>query len=260
MPRTPIRILASVSLLALVSACTQTPVQVVNKGKESYAQRDAFMRVASTRSLSAPEMTMDDVKVAEKEIPPSYAATTTQAAAVDNIAIKELEPVTAVNSKSLPEPQARPVAENAIAEKTVAAVEPVGAAPKNFIWPVNGKVLSGFGPKAGGAYNDGINIAAREGEPIVAAAEGEVVYSGNELRDYGNMVIVRHTGGIMTAYAHAGRVLVSKGEHVTQGMAIATVGKTGSVDQAQVHFGIRKNKEPVDPMGYLAPSKFAAAE
>lgn len=256
MRHTSIKILASVSLLALMSACAQAPAQVVMKGHESYAQRDAFMRVASTRSTSAPEMTLEDVNVANAEVPTSYATTTVQTASLDNIAIKELEPVTAVNSAPvqqaaiLPEPQAREVASTAPA---------MASSSHGYIWPVKGKVISKFGPIPGGAYNDGINIAAREGEPIVAAADGEVVYSGNELRDYGNMVIVRHEGGIMTAYAHAGRVMVSKGDNVKQGATIATVGKTGSVDQAQVHFGIRKNKEPVDPMGYLSSNNFASA-
>ena len=95
------------------------------------------------------------------------------------------------------------------------------------------------------------NIAATQGEPIVAAADGQVVYSGNELAGYGNMVILRHQDGLMTAYAHADRVLVDKGQEVKRGVAIATVGKSGGVSTPQVHFGVRLNKTPVDPTGYL---------
>lgn len=156
----------------------------------------------------------------------------------------------------LPEPQARVVSDSATIPE--AAPTPVAATGKGFIWPVKGKVISNFGETVDGERNDGINIAAQEGEPIVAAADGEVVYSGNELRGYGNMVIVRHDNGLMTAYAHADRILVSKGERVRQGVTIATVGKSGGVDQAQVHFGVRKNKEPIDPMTVLSQNNFAS--
>lgn len=120
-----------------------------------------------------------------------------------------------------------------------------------FLWPARGNVISPYGKKADGSFNDGINIAATQGEPIVAAADGEVVYSGNELAGYGNMVILRHEDGLMTAYAHADRVLVDKGQEVKRGVAIATVGKSGGVSTPQVHFGVRLNKTPVDPTGYL---------
>lgn len=165
------------------------------------------------------------------------------------LAVKEEE--LSIQPGVLPEPQARTVAE------TKAIADASAASGKGFIWPVKGKVISEFGSKKDGEYNDGINIAAQQGEPIVAAADGEVVYSGNELRGYGNMVIVRHDNGLMTAYAHADRILVSKGERVKQGVAIATVGKSGGVNQAQVHFGVRKNKEPVDPMTVLGGNSLA---
>lgn len=126
-----------------------------------------------------------------------------------------------------------------------------------FIWPVKGKVISGFGEKANGESNDGINIAASEGAPVAAAAEGEVVYSGNELPGYGNMVILRHKNGMMTAYAHTRRIMVNKGDKVKQGQMIAEVGKTGEVNSPQLHFGIRKMKEAVDPSTYLSDSSLA---
>lgn len=180
-----------------------------------------------------------------------------QVATIDREAAEELARQVALEQQQevLPEPQARVVAENNIPQATTSTV---AVSKAGFIWPVRGKVISGFGPKAGGEYNDGINIAAQQGEPIVAAADGEVVYSGNELRGYGNMVILRHENGLMTAYAHADRILVSKGEQVKQGVTIATVGKSGGVDQAQVHFGVRKDKEPVDPMGFLSGNNFAS--
>lgn len=126
-----------------------------------------------------------------------------------------------------------------------------GSGAPSFIWPVRGEVISGFGPKEGGERNDGINIAAPEGEPIFAAADGAVVYAGNELPGYGNMIILRHQDGWMTAYAHAGGLMVKKDEKVQQGDLIGYVGATGSVKTAQLHFGLREGANPVDPAGYL---------
>jgi murein DD-endopeptidase MepM/ murein hydrolase activator NlpD len=195
-----------------------------------------------TASTSAPMASSSGINVSEAngELPP----------------LETADSAVANKPQMLPEPQARVVAETKTIPQTAPA--PAVASSKGFIWPVKGKVISSFGQSKDGETNDGINIAAQQGEPIVAAADGEVVYSGNELRGYGNMVIVRHENGLMTAYAHADRILVSKGEHVRQGVTIATVGKSGGVDQAQVHFGVRKNKEPVDPMTVLSQNNYAA--
>lgn len=124
---------------------------------------------------------------------------------------------------------------------------PLNERASNFIWPVEGNVISRFGPKKNGLVNDGINIAAPEGEPIWAAAGGEVVYTGSEMKGYGNMVILKHNNGWMTAYGHASQILVSKGDNVKQGDLIAFVGKTGGVKQSQLHFGMREGNAPVDP-------------
>lgn len=116
---------------------------------------------------------------------------------------------------------------------------------------MRGAVLSGFGNKPDGGRNDGINISARAGESVRAAAAGQVVYAGDQLEGYGELVLVRHTGGYVTAYAHNSRLLVSEGDHVSQGQVIAEAGATGSVDRPQVHFEIRNGLSPVDPMDYL---------
>lgn len=121
----------------------------------------------------------------------------------------------------------------------------------DFIWPTQGRIVSGFGPKESGLVNDGINIAADAGEPIWAAADGEVAYVGNELKGYGNMLIVRHDDGWMSAYAHAKNWSVGKGIRVKQGQLIGYVGQSGGVAEPQLHFGLRQNKTPVDPTGYL---------
>jgi murein DD-endopeptidase MepM/ murein hydrolase activator NlpD len=121
-----------------------------------------------------------------------------------------------------------------------------------FMWPVNGKkIVSGFGPKGGGRTNDGINIASAEGEPVWASADGEVVYVGNELKGYGNMIIIKHSGGKSTTYAHLNNASVEKYDRVKQGDIIGYVGSTGNVKSPQLHFAIRQGKEPVNPRKFL---------
>jgi murein DD-endopeptidase MepM/ murein hydrolase activator NlpD len=148
-----------------------------------------------------------------------------------------------------------------IESETEAAVEAVEAAKGSgpaagtgkgpFVWPVQGKVIGAFGSSNEGLKNDGINIAAPSGAPVVAAADGTIAYAGNELRGFGNMILIRHDGGYVTAYAHNASLLVKKGDKVKRGQTIARVGQTGAVFGPQLHFEIRKGTQPVDPMSFL---------
>ena len=122
----------------------------------------------------------------------------------------------------------------------------------SFLWPVEGDVINGFGPKLGGQHNDGINIVAPRGTAVRAAENGVVAYIGNELRGYGNLVLIRHADGWITAYAHNEVVLVSRGETVRRGETIGRVGSTGDVATPQSHFELRRGTRSVDPMKYLA--------
>ncbi len=119
-----------------------------------------------------------------------------------------------------------------------------------FILPVSGRIIGAFG-KGQNFRKDGIDIAAPEGAPIRAAADGVVAYAGNELKEFGNLVLIRHKGGWVTAYAHAKELKVNKGDKVKKGQVIATVGKTGDVKSAQLHFQLRKGAMPVNPLQYL---------
>lgn len=119
----------------------------------------------------------------------------------------------------------------------------------NFLWPVSGSLNSGFGPRGSG-FHDGLDIAAPEGTPIRAVEQGEVIYS-DHLRGYGNMVIVRHGGGIVSVYAHNQANLVREGQQVARGEVIARVGSTGRVTGPHLHFEIRKNNLAQDPLLYL---------
>ncbi|MDE2014322.1 MAG: M23 family metallopeptidase [Alphaproteobacteria bacterium] len=123
--------------------------------------------------------------------------------------------------------------------------------PLQFTWPVIGRVIQPFGSQGNGERNDGINIAARRGEPIRAAAAGTVTYAGDELKDYGNLILIRHDDGYVTAYAHAQSIAVSRGEHVAKGQVIGYAGSTGNVARPQLHFEIRHGARPVDPKPLL---------
>jgi len=136
-------------------------------------------------------------------------------------------------------------APQAAAEQTATAAAP------QFRWPVRGRVISGFGPMTNGQQNDGINLAVPEGTAVRAAEDGVVAYSGNELKGYGNLVLVRHSNGFVSAYAHASELMVKKGDTVRRGQVIARSGATGTVPAPQLHFEIRKGSVPVDPMQFL---------
>lgn len=120
-----------------------------------------------------------------------------------------------------------------------------------FAWPLKGPIISRYGPKPGGLHNDGINIAVPRGAPVRAAENGVVAYAGNELRGFGNLVLVRHAGGWTTAYAHNDELLVRRGDRVRKGQVLARAGATGGVDRSQLHFEIRKGANAVNPLKYL---------
>ena len=120
-----------------------------------------------------------------------------------------------------------------------------------FRWPARGKVITSYGAKTNGKSNDGINIAVPEGTPVKAAEDGVVAYSGNELKGYGNLVLVRHSNGYVTAYAHASELMVKRGDPIKRGQVIAKSGQSGEVGSPQLHFEIRKGSSPVDPLQFL---------
>lgn len=143
-----------------------------------------------------------------------------------------------------------PTAPIAVSRET--SPEPAATGERRFRWPARGRIISEFGPKPGGAHNDGINLALPEGTEIKAVEDGTVIYSGNELKGFGNLVLVRHDDGWVSAYAHNSSLMVKRGEAVQRGQTIAKAGSSGSVSQPQLHFELRRGNKPVDPMKYLA--------
>ncbi len=140
--------------------------------------------------------------------------------------------------------------EQAHAQSSVKTAEATNALP-TFRWPVRGRVIAGYGAKTNGKQNDGINVAVPEGTPVKAAEDGVVAYAGNELKGYGNLILVRHANGYVTAYAHASELEVKRGDTIKRGQVIAKSGQTGDVGSPQLHFEIRKGSSPVDPLQFL---------
>lgn len=120
-----------------------------------------------------------------------------------------------------------------------------------FLKPVDGPILSGYGPKPDGSHNDGLNIQATRGTAVRAAENGVVVYADNAIEGYGNLILLRHADGYVTAYAHLDKMLVKRGAKIRRGEAIGTVGKTGSADKPQLHFEIRRGAKAIDPKSMI---------
>jgi len=146
--------------------------------------------------------------------------------------------------------------------RQVAAAEPVTmtdaspplaqtAGPSKLRWPVKGRIMQGFGPRTDGSHNDGVDIAVPAGTDVLAAEGGVVAYAGNEVKSYGNLVLLRHDNGLVTAYANNDKLLVQRGDRIRRGQPIAKAGVSGGADQPQLHFEVRVNSKPVDPTAHL---------
>jgi murein DD-endopeptidase MepM/ murein hydrolase activator NlpD len=149
-------------------------------------------------------------------------------------------------------PPAKAAAQPEVAKAPVPEPDQTASLPTSsteFRWPARGRVIAGFGANGG---NEGINIAVPEGTPVKAAEAGVVTYAGSEVKGYGNLVLVRHDNGYVSAYAHNGELNVKRGEHVKRGQVIAKSGQTGNVTSPQLHFEIRKGQNPVDPVAHLS--------
>ncbi len=156
----------------------------------------------------------------------------------------------------LPGPGSSPAGTIASAKVAVAAHrqgsgEPPALSGRGFLWPVNGKVIAGFGRTRQGQRRDGIDIAARQGAPVLAAEDGIVAYAGNGVHGYGRLILLRHGEGYITTYAHNAALLVEAGDLVERGQVIARVGSTGDAPRSLLHFELRKGRKPIDPEAVL---------
>lgn len=173
-------------------------------------------------------------------------------ASVEREVLSAPGPVTAEPLGATPMPVATSLPAPSQKAVNIASTVIPDRAGSKFMWPVDGPILSSYGPKSDGRSNDGVNIKAARGSPVRAAENGVVVYSGDELHGYGNLVLIRHADRWMTAYGHLDSVVASKGMTIKRGQTIGTVGTTGSVDGPQLHFEIRRGTEALNPELYLA--------
>ena len=237
-------------------------VHVVNRG-------DTLMSIAHRNRVPVAELAKvngidanSKLKLGQKiNVPGAKSAAAPAAAQPAQVAAAQpgavAAPATKMAAVELPKEKARlaqatttPEAAAAVTETPVKTAEATGALP-TFRWPVRGRVVTGYGAKTNGKSNDGINVAVPEGTPVKAAEDGVVAYSGNELKGYGNLILVRHSNGYVTAYAHASELLVKRGETIKRGQIIAKSGQSGEVGSPQLHFEIRKGSSPVDPLQFL---------
>jgi murein DD-endopeptidase MepM/ murein hydrolase activator NlpD len=164
-------------------------------------------------------------------------------------------------------PMGRLAAAEAPAAANVHVVAPVTPPPAaavpdgapGFRWPARGRITNNYGSRVNGSTNDGIDLAVPEGTPVRSADDGVVAYAGNELKGYGNLVLVRHANGFVTAYANGSELLVKRNDQVHKGQVIMKSGQTGNALNPQLHFEVRKNSAPVDPMQYLPADRTASA-
>lgn len=198
---------------------------------------------------SKPEPKAPPAKVVAKVVAKVEPARKVEAAPQPKVAAKAASPVEQPKVAAAP---AKPMQQAEVAKPAAREPEATGAIPaqqgSDFRWPARGRVISGFG----NAANEGINIAVPDGTPVKAAGDGVVAYAGSEVKGYGNLVLIRHDNGYVSAYAHNGDLDVKRGQKVARGQTIAKSGQSGNVTSPQLHFEIRKGSTPVDPMRHLA--------
>jgi len=228
----------------LISVARQNHVPVAELARANNVETSAKLRLGTRLTVPGGRIATAAPAAAPAPVAPVQPIAALPAAA------PALRQVAGVQQPSARLAQAAPTAEEKEAEAPVKASEATGALP-TFRWPVRGKVITSYGAKTNGKSNDGINLAVPEGTPVKAAEDGVVAYAGNELKGYGNLVLVRHSNGYVTAYAHASELMVKRGDNIKRGQIIAKSGQSGEVGSPQLHFEIRKGSSPVDPLQFL---------
>jgi murein DD-endopeptidase MepM/ murein hydrolase activator NlpD len=254
----PVRRNASVPVIQNAPAAVQANVHTTGAGDTIYSLSRKY-KVTPQAIASANNLTLStQLKIGQQVRIPASAP----------IANTPATPAQQKNVQTVPQTQTPPVQltqnENTPAPENVGMVRPntvpaVSDAPNaqqkggtTFHWPVRGRILSAYGKKPNGQQNDGINVSVPEGTPIRAAEEGTVAYAGNELKGFGNLILIRHADNWVTAYAHLSTIDVKKDQKVKRGDVIARAGQTGGVTAPQLHFEIRKGANPVDPEKHLS--------
>jgi murein DD-endopeptidase MepM/ murein hydrolase activator NlpD len=225
----------------LMSIARHNHVPVAQLAKANSLEPNAKLKIGM--KINVPGARSAAVTAPAAAVPVAVAAVSVAAApAIKMAAVEPAQKARLAQATTMPE--------EAAPESPVKATDATGALP-TFRWPVRGRVITTYGAKTNGKQNDGINVAVPEGTPIKAAEDGVVAYSGNELKGYGNLILVRHANGYVTAYAHASELMVKRGDPIKRGQIIAKSGQSGEVGSPQLHFEIRKGSSPVDPLQFL---------
>jgi len=215
-------------------------IHVVGRGDTVYSISRTYgvdmATLTSTNHISPPY----NIKVGQRLQLPSRVNTRVAASVSDENAPPAGVPVTRPDNDYT-------TTNHTTTERAKSPLPPPPTPSGDFIWPAQGRIISTFGSKDGGLHNDGVNIAVPTGTPVHAAQNGVVAYAGNELKGYGNLLLVRHANGWMTAYAHNSKLMVKRGDTVKRGQTISLAGSTGSVTTPQIHFEVRKGAKAVDP-------------
>jgi murein DD-endopeptidase MepM/ murein hydrolase activator NlpD len=213
------------------------------------AHKDVKAKAVAAAVVPAPVKAKAKAEKLAKIEKPVAAAPAPKVAAAKLAPVAKAAPVKTAEAE--PAPAAAPAAKADPAPTASVAPESPATADASgtpeFRWPARGRIIQGF--KGG---NDGINIAVPDGTPVKAAENGTVAYAGSELKGYGNLVLIRHPNGYVTAYANNGELDVKRGDQVKRGQTIAKSGQSGNVSSPQLHFELRKGSTPVDPTSYLA--------
>ncbi len=224
--------------------------QLEDRDTVLYAPSGAIDKPAVISGKKTQKFSAQAEKILKKPAAPDYSRTVAEDAVV--VEEKPKTPMPKDKVQLVETLNLKPMKFDKNKQKLVAPPKDTHAsAPQQFIWPVQGPVLSTFGPKSNGLRNDGLNIGAPRGTPVVAAESGTVAYAGSDIPGFGNVVLVRHPSGMMSTYAHLERMFVQKDTVVAKGDMVGTVGTSGGLDTPQLHFEVRRDKEALDPGKYL---------
>jgi murein DD-endopeptidase MepM/ murein hydrolase activator NlpD len=234
-----------------VAIAAASSAHVVNPGEtlHSIARKHSIPPATLAKANSIPVTTQlrTGMKLTVPGTRTAAAAVATQPKQAAPAPAKGVAPPTVVAEA----PTKKETANLATETKELEAKPDATSALPSFRWPVRGRVIAAYGAKTSGKQNDGINVAVPEGTPVKAAEDGVVTYAGNELKGFGNLILVKHSNGYVTAYAHASELMVKRGETIKRGQIIGKAGQTGDVSSPQLHFEIRQGSQPVDPSKFL---------
>ena len=238
------------------AAKSAEPTRVATLGAPPTTLQAQAASIPAPRSAPAGRpVAAQSAPVAAPSVPaePAVAATPapTQTAAPAHTPTAPAAPAVTQTAAAQAAPTAAPTTIAAEEKEEVASLAPKSTGIEQFRWPVQGRVVKNFGDKVGSRRNDGLNISVPRGTPVKAAENGVVIYAGEGLKEFGKTVLVKHDDGLVTVYGHADEIMVQRGATVKRGQEIAKAGMTGDTDTPMLHFEVRKDSSPVNPMTYL---------